>query len=65
VYIDSNRHDTLRYEFRLARRCHLIVFLVVLSDDLEDGYGYVYHDDYWITLIMLLIILIMLALCML
>jgi hypothetical protein len=66
VYIDSNHRDTLGYEWPLARCCHLVVCLDVFwMDGLEYGYGYGYHDDYCITLIIMLITLLMLALCML
>jgi hypothetical protein len=50
VYIDSNRHDTIGYEWLLARCCHLVVCFDVLMDGLEDDY--VYHVGYCITLIM-------------
>jgi hypothetical protein len=65
VYINSNCHDTLGYEWSLTRWCHLVLCLVVLIDGLEDGYGYVYHDDYCITLTIMLLTLFMPALCML
>jgi hypothetical protein len=57
VYTDLNRRDTLGYEWLLACCCHLIVCLDVLIDGLED-YGY---DHYYITLIMMLIILLVLV----
>jgi hypothetical protein len=31
VYIDSNRRNTLEYEWSLARCCHLVVYLIVLD----------------------------------
>jgi hypothetical protein len=65
VHINSNHHDTLRYKWSLARCCHLVLCHVVLIDGLEDGYGYVYHDDYYITLTIMLITLFMPALYML
>jgi hypothetical protein len=52
VFINSSRGDTLRYEWLLVCCYHLIVCSVYccwLED--EDGYGYVYHDDYCITLL--------------
>jgi hypothetical protein len=30
VYTDSNRHDTLGYEWPLARYCHLVVFDIMM-----------------------------------
>jgi hypothetical protein len=30
-YTDSNRRDTLRYEWSFARCCHLVVCLVILD----------------------------------
>jgi hypothetical protein len=48
VHIDSNHHDTLRYEWPLAHCCHLVVCLVVLIYVLEDDNGYDYHDFYCI-----------------
>jgi hypothetical protein len=60
VYIDSNRCDTLGYEWSLAHCCYLVVCLAVLMDHLDDdGYGYNYHDGYYITLIMVLTTLLM------
>jgi hypothetical protein len=59
VYNDSNYRDTLGYEWPLAHCSHLIVCLVVLVGWLADGYGYVYHDDYYITLLMMLTTLFM------
>jgi hypothetical protein len=64
VLIDLNHYDTLRYEWLLAHCYHLVVCLVVLMDGLED-YRYNYDGYYYITLIMMLITLLMLALCML
>jgi hypothetical protein len=61
VYTDSNHRDTLEYEWPLAHCCHLVVCLVVLIGWLEHSYGYVYHDDYCITLIIMLITLLMLV----
>jgi hypothetical protein len=61
VYTDSNLRNILGYKWPLARCCHLVGCLVVLMDGLEDGYGYVHHDDYYITLLMLLITMLMLV----
>jgi hypothetical protein len=56
VYIDSNRCDTLRYEWLLTCCCHLVVS-AVLMDGLENGYDY--HDGDCITLLMMLTTLLM------
>jgi hypothetical protein len=62
TYTDSNRCNTLKSEWSIARCCHLVVCLVALMDGLEDGYGYNYHSY---ALIIMLITLMMLDLCML
>jgi hypothetical protein len=46
---------------RLLIFCHLVICLVVLMNDLEDGYDYVDYDDYCIYFIYPM----MLVLCML
>jgi hypothetical protein len=60
LYTDSNYHDTLRYEWLLARCCHLVVCLDVFMVGLEDSY--VYHSYYCYTCVIMLITLLMLAL---
>jgi hypothetical protein len=64
VYPDLNRRDTLEYEWPFAHYYHLIVCLIVLDGWLDDGYSYVYHNDYYIILFMISIALLVFCLFM-
>jgi hypothetical protein len=49
MYIDSNRHDTLEYEWPLVRCSHLVVCLVVLTAWIRGCCLWLcYHNDYCI-----------------
>jgi hypothetical protein len=63
MYIDSNRRDTLGYEWTLVRCCHLIVCLIVLMAWIRGCCLWLsYHDDCYITLFMTSTILLMFCL---
>jgi hypothetical protein len=65
VYTNSNYLDTLRYEWPLVVAIILYYVLLYWWLGLEDDdYGYIYHDDYCITLFMTSAALLMFCLLM-